>query len=143
VLDRLPTQAIEYFERARVIHPLDRETTLVLAQTLTQAGDDKRSEQVLRSAIEADRTYGPTYDVLYLQFLKKKEIAAAEQLLKDKVRANPKEPAYVLELAAHNASAGKAALRKTPSINYSTGKMNFPNVAPPRWRILRASRQSR
>ena len=128
VLDRLPTQAIEYFERARAIHPLDRETTLVLAQTLTQAGDDKQSEQVLRSAIEADRTYGPTYDVLYLQFLKRKEIAAAEQLLKDKVGANPKEPAYVLELAAHYASAGKAAASKDTIDQLLNRENEFPNV---------------
>ena len=128
VLDRQPAQAVDYFRRAQLIQPLDRETTLALAQSLTQLGEDTQSERVLRSAIETDKSYGPAYDVLYLHLVKQKRLADAEQLLEDKVSANPKEPAYVLELASHYAGAGKPAASKAIIDQLLSRENEFPTV---------------
>jgi predicted Zn-dependent protease len=109
VLDRAPKQAAEFFKRAQASRPLDHETTIALAQSLNEGGSPQESEQLLRTAIAADKSYGPVYDILYLELVGQKRIDAAEQVLKDKISANPKEPVYAIELATHYLNAGKPA----------------------------------
>ncbi|MEK7404324.1 MAG: tetratricopeptide repeat protein [Acidobacteriota bacterium] len=93
--------AIAQFRKANELSPLQPRVVLPLAQSLIAAGQDAEAEKLAKTLLDKDKTFGPVYDLLYLQYAKSNRLEEAEQILQAKVDNNPKQAIYLLQLAAH------------------------------------------
>jgi tetratricopeptide (TPR) repeat protein len=109
LLDRHPEDAIEFFEKANQIKPMRPDLIQGLVQALFLNNRFADGERLARQLIAKDASFGPIYDVVYRQYLSMKRGAEAEGILKLKAANNPKNDAFVLQLARHYASAGNSA----------------------------------
>jgi tetratricopeptide (TPR) repeat protein len=92
-------EATATFRRANELSPGKPEVALPLAQTLYAAGKNEEAEKLARDLIEKEKTFGPVYDLLYVQAMRAKRMAEAESILKLKVANNPNVADYLLQLA--------------------------------------------
>ncbi len=93
--------AIADFRAAEQLSPYDPEIILPLVQALQANGQTEESEKLGRELIDRHKDYTAMYDVLYVYFMRAKREADAEAILKLKAANNPKEPAYLLQLAQY------------------------------------------
>jgi tetratricopeptide (TPR) repeat protein len=116
MLDRQPKLAMECFERANRIKPMQAGMLTEYVQALLEEGQDRQAEDLARQVIARERTFKPIYDVVYAHYLSQKRVADAERLLREKVQNNPADSDSILQLARHYHQAGnpdqmQAALR--------------------------------
>jgi len=93
--------AIQKYEAANQVKPDQPEMVLALVQALFA---DNRPEEALKYAnglIERQKTYGPMYDLAYLYYIRNNMPEQGEELLKKKIRNNPAQAVYYLQLAFH------------------------------------------
>ena len=93
--------AIQKFEEANRSRPDQPELVLALAQALFADHQDERAETLAADLISKEKTYGPIYDLLYVNYLRTGRPALAEDVLKQKIANNPSEGAYLMQLAYH------------------------------------------
>lgn len=114
LIDRRVPEAIEIFLRANALAPMRPDVVLPLTQALLEDHQNEEGERLALDLIGRDKTFGPIYSVLYLQYVGANRMADAEHILKLKVENNPKEAAYVFELARHYAAIkNQAELSRT------------------------------
>lgn len=82
-------KALERFELANQLQPYSREVVGWLAQVLVAANQFDKAEELCRSMIAHDKTWGPAYDFLFVQYMQRKRPADAEALLKERVANDP------------------------------------------------------
>jgi len=73
---------------------------------LVQSNRFPEAEKVGRDLIARDKKFGPIYDQLYEQYAIRKRVADAEGILQEKIRNNPGQAIYVLQLATHYVLVG-------------------------------------
>ncbi len=73
---------------------------------LVQNDRFREAEKVARDLIGRDPAFGPIYDLLYEQYAQRRQVNEAEEILRTKIRNNPNNSTYVLQLAAHYSLAG-------------------------------------
>jgi len=93
--------AVDDFRLANQISPSDPEIVLPLVQALQSVGQGAEAEKLGKDLIEKHKDFLAIYDVLYMSYLREKRTEDAEAILKLKAANNPKEPAYLLQLAQH------------------------------------------
>jgi tetratricopeptide (TPR) repeat protein len=93
--------AIEYFEKANQAKPDQAPLMLAYFAALAQGGNFERGEAVAKDLIAKQKTYAPTYDLLYLQYVNHNRMEDATHVLRLKAENNPTNEQYVLQLAAH------------------------------------------
>ena len=78
-------------------------------QALTANKRSADAEKLGCEVIERNKTFGPMYDLLYLQYMQQNQAADAEQILKLKVASNPQQANYLVAagaaLSAHASGA--------------------------------------
>ena len=94
-------QALETFQEANRLKPLQSDVTLNLALILTEMGRFPEAEKLANALIQKEKDYLPTYMFLYIQYVKLNRLDDAENMLKAQVENNPKNAAPILELAAY------------------------------------------
>jgi tetratricopeptide (TPR) repeat protein len=92
--------AIENFEKAAKIKPMDPSLTLALVQAINADGRAEEAEKMALALLEKEKSYGPMYDVLFVDYMRKNRPQDAENLLLKKVANNPKNPNFLLQQAA-------------------------------------------
>lgn len=105
---KLP-QAIEHFRKANAVRPMDPALVVPLVQSLIENNQARDGEILALQLIEKQKTFGPIYDLLYVQYLATKRFADAEGLLEKKVANNPAAAEFILQLANHYAAFNKRA----------------------------------
>lgn len=97
-----------------------------LAATLYQTGAAEEAEQRLRDLIEVHPQYTPGYDLLYLQLMDRRQVAAAREVL-DAKYAHLHTVAFGLQLAAHDFANGEheRAMRETDELANEHAKTAF------------------
>jgi tetratricopeptide (TPR) repeat protein len=93
--------ALERFESANRVKPMDANLCLAYAQVLIRKNRAPEAERLARDLIAKDKTIAAAYDLLYGEYSRRKDPAAAEEIRKLKVDGNPKVIEYRLQLAAH------------------------------------------
>jgi tetratricopeptide (TPR) repeat protein len=83
--DKNLPKAIEYLQQANTMRPHSREVVGWLAEALTASNQPDQAEKLAKDMIAHDKTWGPAYDFLFLQYVHSKRMADAEQLLKQRV----------------------------------------------------------
>ena len=110
-------KAVETFQKANRLKPYSRDIVGWLAQSLAADNQFDQSEKLMREMIVRDKTWGPAYDFLFLQYGKRNRQNDAEQVLKERVANDPSSPiAYVNYgnyLVSHNRfPEGEAVMRR-------------------------------
>jgi tetratricopeptide (TPR) repeat protein len=107
MLEKKPDEAVSLFQRAQQANPRDEKMNMGLMDALFRSGDAAKAEKVGLDFIATDKGAGDVYDALYRLYLSSGRPGEAEGILIRKVRENPKEGTYKLQLASYYASANK------------------------------------
>jgi adenylate cyclase len=83
--DGKPERAVEYFQHALRRKPDELDLSTALVQNLLLANRTEEAERVAVAFIQAHKSYGPMYDILYNHYIASHRPADAEQLLKTKM----------------------------------------------------------
>lgn len=96
-----PGEAAARLRAALKARPDDSDASLGLARALVQDEQASAGLDLARQVILKDKSFGPAYDFLYEQYMREGRLPDAENILREKVSNNPKQAAYVLELARY------------------------------------------
>jgi len=94
-------EAVAEFEKANAAKPLQPDLVISYFQALAVSNRLPDAEKLARDMIAKDKAFSPTYDLLYLTYMRQNKVDDAEQILKLKVQNNPTRPSYLLQLAQH------------------------------------------
>jgi tetratricopeptide (TPR) repeat protein len=106
MIDRRPEDAVELFGRAHRSNPKEVKITLGLIEALFQTHKLAEAERVGLDFVGADKGAAEVYDALYRLYVASNRPADAEKILARKIKENPDQPKYILQLAAHYARTG-------------------------------------
>ena len=101
LLSKDPAGAVKEFEIANRVKPYQTDLVLVYFQALVLNNQFPEAEKLAQALIAKEKTYSPIYDLLYVQYARQNNVAAAEELLKLKVQNNPTQSRYLIQLAGH------------------------------------------
>jgi len=107
MVEKKPAEAVDLFRRAQQANPKDVKMNLGLMDALYRADHAAEAEKVGLDFIASDNSAGEVYDSLYRLYTATKRPADAENILIRKVQDNPKDSAYILQLANHYAGVQK------------------------------------
>ncbi len=93
--------AIERFEAANKLKPMQPDIVLILFQVLDMSKRPEDAEKLGRQMISTNKDFGPIYDLLYIMYIKQNRIDDAEKILIQKTESNPKNAQFQLQLAGH------------------------------------------
>ncbi len=99
--DRKPAEAIAALRQADQVKPMQAPVIYPLTRALREDHQDEAAEKLALAFLEKNKTFGPIYDVLFSLYNGSGRPADAEKILKAKSDNNPKQSAYVLNLAAY------------------------------------------
>ncbi len=99
VLDKRNADAIAAYRRAVQLSNGLPEIRSALADALFRDNQPEEGEREIKAAIAQHPQFGPAYDLLYVQYVRGKRWAEAEDLLKQRIASNPKDAGAVLQLA--------------------------------------------
>lgn len=106
MIDRRPEEAIDLFGRAHQSNPREVKITLGLIEALFQSHKFAEAEKIGLEFVAIDKAAADVYDALYRLYMAGNRPADAESILVRKVKDNPAQPSYILQLAAHHARTG-------------------------------------
>jgi tetratricopeptide (TPR) repeat protein len=101
--------AIAEFEKANKVNPNQPSLVLVYFTALTYNNQFPQAEKLAQEFIDKNKTDARMYDLLYVQYARQNNVAAAEALLREKVANNPTQSKYLVQLAGHYFFTGKKA----------------------------------
>jgi tetratricopeptide (TPR) repeat protein len=98
--DNKPKDAINFFEKANNIKPLEPDLVLIYLQTLAADGRKEDSERLGKEMLKKDPKVGSIYDALFLEYVRANRNEEAEGMLKQKIQNIPTVGNY-LQLASY------------------------------------------
>jgi len=101
LLHRDPKEGVKELALANEIKPFQQDVVLTYFQALVQNDQFADAEKLAHEMIAKEPSYAPTYDVLYLQYMRLKRPEDAEKILKLKSDNNPQRANYLMQLAVH------------------------------------------
>ena len=127
VADKDTNKALDYFKRANAIKPHSRDLISWYAETLSVAQHPDDAVALVNDMLAHDKTWGPGYDFLYLQYSRRNENAKAEQVLRDRVANDPTTPAGYINLSNYLAATGRFPEAEKVMMAVTNDKKAFPN----------------
>jgi tetratricopeptide (TPR) repeat protein len=92
-------KALESFARANKIKPYSRDLVGWYAEALLATHQRDQAFALVRDMLAHDKTWGPGYDFLFLQYTKDSDNAKAEAVLRERVQNDPKSAIALVNLA--------------------------------------------
>jgi tetratricopeptide (TPR) repeat protein len=102
-VNKRPADAVLFIRKALAVKPEDPDARLGLAQALVQDNRAQDGITLAQESIRKNKAFGPAYDFLYEQYRSAGKTDEAENVLKLKVANNPKQAAFIIELARYYA----------------------------------------
>ncbi len=127
LIDQNTPKAIEYFEKALKIQPYSREVVGWLAQAYAATGRPQDAEKLCRDMIAHDKTWGSSYDFLFLLYSNQKKPSEAEEVLKLRLQNDPTSPQAVRNLASYYLATGREAQGEAVIKTVLNDPKTFPN----------------
>lgn len=121
-----PKDAINFFEKANTILPLQPDLMLIYIQTLASDGRPADAEKLAYDMLKRDPHVGSIYDALFLEYLRQHRIPDAERILKAKIDNNPLVIDNYLQLAAHYYSQKQRPEMLATLDRVANNKKDFP-----------------
>ena len=109
MVDKKPEDAVDRLRKALKSKPNDTGVKLGLARALVEDRQPDAGIELGRQLVQQDKTYGPAYDFLFERYATSGRNEDAESILKQKVSNNPKQAAFLLELARYYVSQRRPA----------------------------------
>ena len=120
--------AINFFEKANSIKPLQSDLMLVYIQTLAADGRGADAEKLGYDMLKKDPRVGSIYDALFLEYIRTNRLADAERILNSKIDNNPKVADNYLQLASHYYSQKQRPPMLATLERLSSNTKDFPNA---------------
>jgi tetratricopeptide (TPR) repeat protein len=89
------------FKAANDVRPMDGNLILAYSQVLIAKGRFDEANQLAMDLIAKRKDFGPIYDILYIEYIRRNLPTEAENIRKLKADNNPKILEFRLQLAAH------------------------------------------
>jgi tetratricopeptide (TPR) repeat protein len=105
--DRNTDKALASFAEANRIKPYSREIVGWYAETLVAAKRPAEAETLTRNMLAHDKTWGPGYDFLFVQYKQQNDSEKAEAVLRERFANDPSSPIAVTNLANYLLSTGR------------------------------------
>jgi tetratricopeptide (TPR) repeat protein len=123
-------KALAAFQEANQIQPYSRDVVGWLAQVLTANNQFEEAEKLSRDMIAHDKTWGPAYEFLFVQYTQRKRPADAEAVLKQRVANDPSSDTavinysnYLLETNRYNEAEAQMKRVLADSKTFPTGHL--------------------
>ncbi|HLK50603.1 MAG TPA: tetratricopeptide repeat protein [Bryobacteraceae bacterium] len=127
--DNQRAEALGYFRKALQVKPWDPEMAVMLGQVLMQEdATAHEGEKLILDLIQQHQDAGAAYDTLYRYYANAKRQREAEDILKRKVAANPKQAGYILQLAEYYRRAGNIPEMKATLATILNDAKTFPKA---------------
>ncbi|MBV8069673.1 MAG: tetratricopeptide repeat protein [Acidobacteriaceae bacterium] len=97
--DNNTQKALDSFAKANQIKPYSRDLVGWYAQTLASAQHQEQADALVRDMLQHDRTWGPGYDFLFVQYSRTGDKDKAETILRERLKNDPENPAAITNLA--------------------------------------------
>jgi tetratricopeptide (TPR) repeat protein len=101
MIDRHFPEAIELLRKADSIKPGQGDLTQALMESLIRNDEGPEAEKLGTAFLARNKNFIPVYDVLYRYYMTNHRDGDAEQLLKNKIAANPGKVLFRLQLARY------------------------------------------
>ncbi len=98
-----------------------------LAQAYASSGRSDDAEKLCREMIAHDKTWGPSYDFLFLLYSKQKKPSEAEEVLKLRLQNDPTSPLAVKNLASYYLATNREAQGEAVIKTVLNDPKSFPN----------------
>ncbi len=128
MLDRRYADAITAFRAAAEVKPDQSDVTQPMMEALIANGQGAEAEKEGREYLAHDQHFAPIYDTLYRWYMQNHNDAAAENLLKQKIAANPSVADFRLQLASHYLRAKNTAQMKATLESMAADTKKFPDA---------------
>jgi tetratricopeptide (TPR) repeat protein len=125
--DQKPKEAIQFFQKALQVDPSNAGVTMELVRLLLVDGQTQAGEKLATDMITRDKAYGPIYDTMYDWYAKSGRVADAENMLKIKVKNNPQQADYLIQLAHYYRGAQKPLEMKSTLQRLLDDPKDFPD----------------
>lgn len=99
LINKDPAAAVPEFQAANESKPLQPDVIVPYVQALSAVNRFPEAEKLAYQMIDKDKTYGNIYDILFAEYARLHRLDDAERILKLKTSNNPKNAAFMLELA--------------------------------------------
>jgi tetratricopeptide (TPR) repeat protein len=109
IVDKNPVEAAQRLRKAAKAKPGDPDAQLGLATALAQSDQVPEALSLAQDLIRRDKTYAPAYQFLFQQYQAAGRKDDAEGVLRLQLDNNPKQSAYVVELARYYAATQRTA----------------------------------
>jgi len=117
--------AVAELEKANRSRPYQTDLVGAYFQALVRNNQTPDAEKLARDFMAKEKAFPAVYDMLYLLYVRQNKLPEAEQVLKLKAENNPKQPTYLLQLAAHYYVAKQLAQMEA-TIQRLTDEKTFP-----------------
>lgn len=124
LLDKKPSEAVSFFQKASTLKPADPNLTVRLSNALFAQGQFGQGESIALALIEKKQSFGAAYDLLYDQYSAAERFNDAERVLVKRVAAIWNPPSIV-QLALHYSRANKPVERDA-TIEQLTARSRYP-----------------
>ncbi len=125
--DRNIDKALASFEEANRINPYSRQVVGWYAETLVAAKRPDEAEPLIRDMIAHDKTWGPAYDFLFLQYKQQNNPEKAEAVLRERVTNDPSSATAITNLANYLQATDRFNEAELLLRRVIDDKTSFPN----------------
>ncbi|HUI79031.1 MAG TPA: tetratricopeptide repeat protein [Bryobacteraceae bacterium] len=128
MVEKRPQLAVSLFTQAQQSNPKDERINMGLMDALYRNSEPLKAEKVGLDFIAANPNSGEVYDALFRMYLATKRASDAENILIRKVKNNPKQNSYLLDLASYYATTGRKSEMDNTMRTYLTNPGGDPQL---------------
>jgi tetratricopeptide (TPR) repeat protein len=125
--DKNIDKALANFEEANRIRPYSRQIVGWYAEALVAAKRPDDADTLTRDMIAHDKTWGPGYDFLFLQYKQQNNREKAEAVLRERVTNDPSSPTAITNLANYLLATDRFTEAELLLGRVIDDKKSFPN----------------
>lgn len=125
--DKNLQKAVDTFEEANRIQPYSRDVVGWLAQALTANNQFDQAELLAKGMIAHDKTWGPAYDFLFMQYMQRNREREAEDVLKNHVDFDPTNAVAYVNYSNYLLHRGRYPEAETVIRKVLNDKKSFPD----------------
>ncbi len=126
--DNDPATALEDFRKANDLHPYSPELVGWYAQTLVAEHHQDQATALIQDMLAHDKTWGPGYDFLFLQYSRANDPKKAEATLQDRVKNDPTSAPAAVNLANYLLAVKRGDEGERVMQRLLTDPKAFPNA---------------
>ncbi len=125
--DHNTQKALDLFSKANQLKPHSPDLVGWYAQTLVATQQSDEAIKLVEKTLAQNKTWGPGYDFLFMQYSRAGESAKAEAILRDRVNNDPTTAAGYINLANYLAATNRFNEAEPVMRKVLKDKRNFPN----------------